>query len=95
MGELSAAYLIGWAALRAAAQANGLVLPRGSSEAFLDAAYGNGLVSPDDYSRLYDAVRVRNALAHGLRTPDASESDIQDVIIAATRLAGNLSSPAA
>ncbi len=81
MGEVDAAYLIGWgaveAAVRTVARTNGVAVPRTSSAVdVLKTAYGNGLLSPDEYARLRDAAAVRNAIAHGLRSVDATEPEL-------------------
>jgi uncharacterized protein YutE (UPF0331/DUF86 family) len=70
LGQVEAAYLIVWsateAALRQLARAHGVRLERNYPQFVAKTLYAQGLLSHTEYKRIQEAMRVRNALAHGL-----------------------------
>jgi uncharacterized protein YutE (UPF0331/DUF86 family) len=71
LGELEAACLIAWsaaeAAMRQVARREAIELERNDSEFVLKTLYAEGILSRGDYEQLQKSMRIRNALAHGLK----------------------------
>src|SRR5689334_19704582 len=95
MGEADAACLIAWAAVEAAARAtaarNGVLLERNSPALVLRQLYAVELLSREEYDGLEHAMRVRNAVAHGLRPSEPSSDTASTLIKSADRLLASLS----
>ncbi len=72
-GELPASYLLSWAALEAAmryaARTTGVDKTTSAPTFLLRLLYSDGLLDREEFDRLNDAMKVRNALAHGLTLP--------------------------
>ena len=72
-GDLALSCVASWAALEAAmrrtARTVGLELKSASPRYLVGALYSNEYLQRDEYNQLYEAMKVRNALAHGMTIP--------------------------
>ena len=74
--ENDAAHLVAWSALeaslRSVLQKEGIDFDRKNSRYLIDTLYSHGMLSRPDYDQLLEAMRVRNAIAHGFKASEAS-----------------------
>lgn len=72
-GELSLSCVVSWAgleaAMRHAARAAGIAVKSAAPSFLLRALYAEGLLPQGDFDRLNQAIKVRNAVVHGLQVP--------------------------
>jgi hypothetical protein len=72
-GELPLSCVVSWAALEAAmrhaARATGIAVKSAAPSFLLRALYAEGLLPRSDFDHLNEAIKVRNAVVHGLRLP--------------------------
>ena len=91
-GYIEAAFLMAWAAWEAAvrvliaAEEAGSVVATGVEEV-LDQARFRGFVSSDEYDRLREMRKFRNAIVHGLSVSPFSEALVRELIALARTLA--------
>ncbi|HKA54462.1 MAG TPA: hypothetical protein VKJ47_12455, partial [Candidatus Binatia bacterium] len=83
-GSSEAALLLAWSALEATVrlltEEEGLVLDSLSPADVLKQAVTNGVISKEDYNFLINAMKYRNALAHGFRPGDFDSALVRDLI---------------
>lgn len=89
-GEQAASFIIAWAsleaAMRGAARASGIELQNISPFFLLRTLYSNGLLEREEFDRLNDYLRFRNAVVHGLEAPRIDTLPTLYVVHAARRL---------
>ena len=89
-GYSGPALLNGWATFEAAVRlllsAEGVELRRLDSASVLKQAVEEGLISRDEYRAASDVVPLRNALAHGFKSPPVSPEDVSRLLDLTERL---------
>lgn len=88
--ELEAACLVAWSALEASmrecARKASVDLEDNSPRYVINALATDGILSVDEYETLQDALRVRNAVAHGLTAPGLTPELVQSLLALACEL---------
>ena len=89
-GHLEAALLLAWsaaeAAMRLIAEREGIVLERQNPPFLLKQLATEGVLSREAYSKLWELMELRNAVAHGHRPPQLDPALIEGLAELATRL---------
>jgi hypothetical protein len=89
-GELQLAFVISWAALEAAmryaARGSGIEVKSAAPSFLLRALYSEGLLHRNEFDQLNEALKVRNALVHGMMIPAVNPSVPRYVVGVARRL---------
>ncbi len=89
-GELQLSCVLSWAALEAAmrrtARAAGIGVKDASPSYLLRALYAEGFLYKQEFDRLDDVMKIRNAIVHGMMLPAISPTIPQDVASVARRL---------
>ena len=90
LGELESAVLTAWAAVEAAmrevARRQAIPLERKYPQLLLKALYSEGVLSRAEYEQLREAMKIRNAIAHGLKTAQLGPKTPKHLIDTVTRL---------
>ena len=89
-GQVQAAVLVAWsaleAAMRRAAEANAIEVRRPDPWALMRELVSNGVLDRQRYRDISDALRVRNAIAHGFATPETVDlAPVLDLIATSAR----------
>jgi hypothetical protein len=89
-GETMASFVMSWAALEAAmrhaGRAAGIEMNGGATAFVLRALYSGGLLDRAEFDRLDEAMKVRNAIVHGLTIPPLDDTAVREVGKVARRL---------
>ena len=89
-GFSEAALLLAWSAAEAAVrlltEEEGILLDRHTPLYILKQAATNGVISRDDYNFLMNAMKYRDALAHGFKTSDFDPALVRDLVSTTKRL---------
>jgi predicted RNase H-like HicB family nuclease len=89
-GELQLSCVLSWAALEAAmrqaARAVGVVATNAAPPFLLRALYAQGLLHKNEFHQLSEAMKVRNALVHGMVVPSLSPAIPEGLVRVAKRL---------
>jgi REase_AHJR-like len=71
LDEIEAAHMIAWsaaeAAMREVARRQDIPLERKHPQFVMNTLYSEGMLSRSDYEKLQEAMRIRNAVGHGLK----------------------------
>ena len=99
VGSTEAAFLLAWSASEAAIRellaAHGVSNKSITSPGFvLDQARYRGVISSDEYDKLSDMLKYRNAIAHGFGTEDFSGDMVADLIDTIRRITANAATSA-
>jgi len=89
-GDLEAALLLAWpsveAIVRMLTEKEGIVLDRLTPSYIFKQAVTNGVISREDYNRLTEVMKYRNALVHGFKTTDLDSTLLTQLIVIAEHL---------
>jgi len=96
-GFSEAALLLAWstseATVRLLTEEEGILLDSLAPPYILKQAVTNGVISREDYTLLMNAMKYRNALAHGFKLNDFNSALVRDLIGTTKRLLESTSSP--
>ncbi|HZV06655.1 MAG TPA: hypothetical protein VE999_16360 [Gemmataceae bacterium] len=94
VGDHATSFILAWASLEAVmrrvARAEGMDLQNISPFFLLRTLYSNGLLDREEFDRLNDFLRLRNAVVHGLEPPSIDSARTLYVIAAARKLLGGI-----
>jgi hypothetical protein len=89
-GLIRASFVIAWsaveAAMREAAQREGIQMDRETPSFILKSIYSNGTISREDYGSVGKCFHVRNALVHGFAPPAFEAADVEFLVSFARRI---------
>src|SRR5258708_1722562 len=89
-GELQLSCVMSWAgleaAMRHAARAAGIEVKSAAPSFLLGALYSEGLLHRNEFNQLNEAMKIRNALVHGMMIPAINASVPQYVVEVARKL---------
>ncbi|HDS00393.1 MAG TPA: hypothetical protein ENO22_02710 [candidate division Zixibacteria bacterium] len=94
IGQIEAAILLGWSAiegtLRLMAMRERIKIKRRTASYLAKKMYNLGLITPDEYNILNEALELRNAVIHGYKTEKADSAVVEDMLTIIRELLGSI-----
>ncbi len=94
IGQIEAAILLGWSAiegtLRLMAMRERIKIKRRTASYLSKKMYNMGIITPDEYNVLHNAIELRNAVIHGYKTEKADSAVVVDMLGIIGELLGSI-----
>jgi uncharacterized protein YutE (UPF0331/DUF86 family) len=94
IGQMEAAILLGWSAiegtLRLMAMRERIKIKRRAASYLSKKMYNMGVITPDEYNILNEAIELRNAVIHGYKTEKADSAVVEEMLTIIRELLGSI-----